>query len=140
MIKGQIIEGVLNEMRSAPNRRRKRPSEEDAEEQEVIDHLEELLRDADPDTDILTCADFIDLNVECCTNCHFFMFPYDMAAVTKLKSGKYAWICCAIKRAVKKSAGREISVKSGPPEQNLKPEGYKPFADFFGGNGANNGK
>ena len=63
-----------------------------------------------------------------------------MAAVTKLKSGEYAWICCAIKSAVMKSPSRKFAVKSGSREQAATPEGYKPFADFFGGNKVNDGK
>ncbi len=48
MTKGEIIESVLKGMRSASTRQRKRPNEEDAEEQDVINHLEKLLRDAQP--------------------------------------------------------------------------------------------
>jgi len=133
MIKGQIIEGVLKELRVAASRNRTRPAEEDREEQDVIDHLEWLLRDAEPGADILTCADFIDLHFECCTQCHFFMFPFDMCKVVKLKSGEYAWICCALRSASKRGVGEVIPVKRSPPEQTAKYTGYKPFADFFGG-------
>ena len=133
MTKGEIIEGVLKELRSDKTVRRKRPTEEDKEEQDVIEHLEELLRDAEPDAEILTCAGFIELNVECCPTCHYFMFPYDMCSVTKLKNGEYAWICCAVKSAVKRGSGGEILVKSKPSEAPAKSAGYKPFADFFGG-------
>ncbi len=98
----------------------------------MTEHLEVLLRDADPETDILSCADFIELNVECCTQCHWFMFPYDMCSVTKLKNGEYAWICCAVKSAIMRTHGDEIPVKR-TAEAPAKSTGYKPFADFFGG-------
>ena len=133
MTKGGIIENVLKEMRAARSRKTRRPAEEDKEEQDVIEHLEKLLRDAEPDTDILTCTDFIELNVECCTQCHWFMFPYDMCSVTKLKNGEYAWVCCAIGSVIKRASGEEILLKGPPPEQPAKSMGYKPFADFFGG-------
>jgi hypothetical protein len=61
------------------------------------------------------------------------MFPYDMCSVTKLKNGEYAWICCAMQAALKRSGGGQIPVKRPPPEQPAKFAGYKPFADFFGG-------
>lgn len=133
MTKGEIIESVLKEMRAASTHKKRRPSEEDEEEQNVVTHLEKLLQDAPIETDIRVCADFTHLNVECCTNCHYFMFPYDMAPVIKLKSGEYAWICCAIQGAIKRSPGGEIPVKSPAPEQPATSTGYKPFADFFGG-------
>ena len=139
LIKGQIIEDVLREMRAAASRKIRRPAEEDKEEQDVIDHLEKLLQGPEPDTDILTCADFLDLHVECCTTCHFFVFPFDMCKVVKLNSGEYAWVCCAIGSAVKR-AGRMISVKSVTPEKQVNPAGYKPFADFFGGSKTNDGQ
>jgi hypothetical protein len=116
MTKGGIIENVLKEMRAARSRKTRRPAEEDKEEQDVIEHLEELLRDA-----------------ECCTQCHWFMFPYDMCSVTKLKNGEYAWVCCAIGSVIKRASGEEILLKGPPPEQPAKSMGYKPFADFFGG-------
>lgn len=136
MTKGGIIENVLKEMRAARSRKIRRPADEDKEEQDVIEHLEKLLRNAEPDTDILTCADFIELNAECCTTCHAFMFPYDMCSVTKLKNGEYAWICCAVKLA----SGGEIVVKSNPAVAPPKPAGYKPFADFFVGKRGDDGK
>src|ERR1035437_9637237 len=108
MTKGEIIEGVLKELRSGRTVKRKRPSEDDEEEEAGVTHLEKLLQDAQPDTDILTCADFSDLNVECCTTCHYFMFPYDMCSVVKLRSGEYAWLCCALKSV----ARGKISEKS----------------------------
>ena len=106
----------------------------------MITQLEKLLRDAAPDQDILTCADFAYLNAECCPTCHFFMFPYDMCSAVKLRSGEYAWLCCAIGNAVKSASGREISAKRKPPDETAKSAGYKPFADFFGGSNANNDK
>jgi hypothetical protein len=133
MTKGEIIENVLKEMRATSSHVRRRLSEEDEEEQNVINHLEKLLRDAEPGADILTCADFIDRNVECCGTCHNFIFPYDMCSVVKLGSGEYAWICCAIGRAVKNGAGGKIPVKRPPHDQPAKSMGYKPFAEFFGG-------
>ena len=136
MTKGEIIENVLKEMRAASSHERRRPREEDEEEQDVINHLEKLLRDAEPGADILTCGDFIDLHVECCDTCHNFIFPYDMCSVVKLMSGEYAWLCCALKSV----ARGKISEKSSPIEQTVKHAGYKPFDDFFGGSKANNGK
>jgi hypothetical protein len=140
MTKGGIIEDVLREMRGARPRKRRRPAEEDKEEQDVIMHLEKLLRDAQPETEILTCADFIELNVECCTQCHWFMFPYDMCSVVKLKSGEYAWLCCVLGSAVKSASGAEISAKSKQLEKPAKSSGYKPFADFFGGSKVKDGE
>ena len=139
LTKGQIIEGVLNEMRATYSHKMRRPSEEDEEEQKVITQLEKLLRDATPDENILTCADFADLNAECCPTCHYFMFPVDMSQGVRLKTGEYAWVCCAIGSAVKR-AGRMISVKSVTPEKQVNPAGYKPFADFFGGSKTNDGQ
>jgi len=133
MTKGGIIENILKEMRAARSRKIRRPAEEDKEEQDVIEHLEKLLRAAEPDTEILTCAHFSDLKVECCTQCHHYMFPFDMCSVTKLKNGEYAWICCAVKSAVTRASGGEVLVKSKPSESPAKSAGYKPFADFFGG-------
>lgn len=133
MTKGEIIEGVLKEMRSASTRQRKRPNEEDTEEQDVIDHLEKLLRDAKPDEDILICADFVDLEVECCPTCHYFLFPFfDMSPAVRLKSGRSAWVCCAVGSAVK-LVGGEVTVKRMSPEQPAKSAEYRPFAEFFGG-------
>jgi hypothetical protein len=77
MTKGEIIESVLKELRSGRTVKRKRPSEDDEEEEAVVTHLEKLMQDAPPETNILTCADLSDLNVECCTQCHYFMFFYD---------------------------------------------------------------
>ncbi len=133
MTKGEIIERILKEMRIGASVKRRRSNEEDAEEQDAIDHLENLLRDAEPDEDILTCADFVDLKVECCTTCHYFMLPYDMPRLIRLKNGEYAWLCCAIQSAIKRAPGGDIPVKSPAPEQPTKSMGYKPFADFFGG-------
>ena len=133
MTKGEIIESILKELRSDAPAKRRRPSEEDEDERNVITHLESLLQDAQPDTDIRTCTDFTHLNVECCTNCHYFMFPYDMSPVIRLKSGEYAWICCAIQGAIKRAPGGVIPVKGPSPEPPAKSMGYKPFADFFGG-------
>ena len=140
MTKGEIIEGVLKELRSGRTVKRKRPSEDDEEEEAVVTHLEKVLRDAQPGEDILTCADFLYLNAECCTTCHYFMFPFDMPLMHKLKNGEYAWICCAMSSAVTRAAGGEIPVKSPPPEQPAKSTEYKPFADFFGRNQVNDGK
>jgi hypothetical protein len=133
MTKGEIIESVLKDLRSDASVKRRRDREVDEEERDVIAHLEFLLRNAEPDSDIRTCADFVNLNVECCTNCHFFMFPFDMPLVRKLKNGEYAWICCAMSSAIKSTAGGEVAAKSPPTEQPAKSTGYKPFADFFGG-------
>src|ERR1035441_7615101 len=63
----------------------------------------------------------------------YFMFPYDMSPVIRLKSGEYAWICCAIQGAIKRAPGGVIPVKGPSPEPPAKSMGYKPFADFFGG-------
>jgi hypothetical protein len=136
MTKGEIIEGILKELRSNTPAKRKRPSEDDEEEQNVITYLEKALRDAQPDTDIRTCTDFIHLNVECCTTCHFFMFPYDMPLMVKLKSGEYAWIRCAVSSVIKNAAGDDTPVKSPLAEQPAKSTGYKPFAEFFGKKGS----
>jgi hypothetical protein len=125
MTKGEIIESVLKELRSGRTVKRKRPSEDDEEEEAVVTHLEKLMQDAPPETNILTCADLSDLNVECCTQCHYFMFFYDMCSVVKLKSGEYAWLCCALKRVER----GKISEKALPPEQSAKSAGYRPFAD-----------
>jgi hypothetical protein len=139
MTKGQIIESVLEEMRATYSHKIRRPNEEDEEEQEVIAQLGKLLRDAAPDEDILTCADFTDLNLECCTTCHYFMYPFDFSQGVRLKNGEYAWVCCAIGSAVNR-AGRLALVKRVPAEERVNPAGYKPFADLFGGSKANNAK
>jgi hypothetical protein len=68
------------------------------------------------------------------------MFPYDMAQIVKLKSGEYAWICCAIQSAIKSGGGGKVPVKRPPPELPAKAVGYKPFAEFFGGSKVNHGK
>ena len=133
MTKGEIIESVLKEMRAASTHKKRRPSEEDEEEQDVIIHLENLLRGAQPDTDIRTCTDFSHLGVECCTTCHYFMFPYDMPLMNRLKSGEYAWVCCAISCAIKRASGGVFPLNDPSPEQPAKFMGYKPFADFFRG-------
>jgi hypothetical protein len=138
MTKGEIIESVLKDLRSDASVKRRRPREVDEEEQDVITHLEWLLRYAQPDSDIRTCTDFVHLNVECCTTCYYFMFPYDMPLITKLKNGEYAWICCAMSSAIKSATGGEAPRKSPPPEPPAKSVGYKPFADFFGGKSQNN--
>lgn len=132
LTKGQIIERVLNEMRAAYSHKIRRPIEEDEREQEVITHLEKLLRDAAPDEDVLTCTDFNYLQTQCCTTCHFCMFPFDFSQGVRLRTGEYAWVCCAIGSAIK-SGGAKIPVKSQPPEQPAKSAGHKPFTDFFGG-------
>jgi hypothetical protein len=132
MTKGEIIESILKEMRTDASVKRRRPREEDEDEQNVVTHLENLLHDAQPDTDIRTCAYFIDFNVECCTTCHYFMFPYDMPRMIKLKSGECAWVCCAIHSAIMRTRGGEIPVKRPSPEPSAKFAGYKPFAEFFG--------
>jgi hypothetical protein len=133
MTKGEIIENILKEMRVSASRKRQRSSEEDEEEQNVVTHLEKLLQDAPIETDIRVCADFIDLNVECCGTCHDYVFPYDMSAVIRLKSGEYAWVCCAIGSAIRRTPGAEIPVKHPSPVQPARSAEYRPFADFFRG-------
>ena len=133
MTKGEIIESILKELRSDASAKRRRPREQDEDERNVITYLENLLQDAQPDTDIRTCNDFIHLNVECCTTCHYFLFPYDMPLLTRLKSGEYAWICCAISCAIKRASGGVFPLNDPSPEPPAKSMGYKPFADFFGG-------
>lgn len=130
MTMGGIIESILKQMRESASLKRQRPREEDEEEQNLVTHLEDLLRDAQPDTEIWTCADLSDLNVECCTTCHYFMFPFDMPRMIKLKSGECAWVCCAIHSAIMRTHGGEIPVKR-PSEPPTKSMGYKPFAEFF---------
>lgn len=105
MTKGEIIESVLKELRSGTTVKRKRTSEED-DEQDVITHLEAVLPEAQSGDDILTCADFVHLSVECCDTCHHYSFPYDMSPMVKLQTGRYAWICCGVKRAT----GGQIAV------------------------------
>lgn len=134
MTKGEIIESVLKELRSSPSTKRQRSSEDDDDEQDVITYLEKVLRDAQPATDTRICTDYIDLNVECCTPCHDFIFPFDMSPMIRLKNDEYAWVCCAIGRAIKSASGGEIPVKSPAPQQPATSFGYKPFAEFFGGN------
>ena len=68
------------------------------------------------------------------------MFPYDMCSVTKLKNGEYAWVCCAVKSAVKRASGGEMLVKGKPSEVPAKSAGYTPFGDFFAGMQMNDGK
>jgi hypothetical protein len=134
MTKGEIIESVLKEMRIASTHRRGRPNEEDTEEQDVIDHLENLLREAEREEDILTCTDLVDLKVECCPTCHNFLFPFfDMAPAVRLKSGRCAWVCCAVGSALKRTRGGEVPVKRPSSDQPSGSAEYKPFADFFDG-------
>ena len=101
----------------------------------MITHLEAVFHEAQPGDDILTCPDFVHLTVECRETCHHYSFPYDMSPMVKLKTGEYAWICCGVKRA----AVGQIPVETTPPEQPAKSTGYKPFADFFGGNEVDDG-
>jgi len=46
-----------------------------------------------------TCEDFRHLDVECCDSCHSFAI-YEMEAVP-LPEGGYAWVCCALDRAIR---------------------------------------
>ena len=46
-----------------------------------------------------TCEDFRHLDVECCDSCHAYEM-YDMDVVP-LPEGGYAWICCALDRAIR---------------------------------------
>jgi hypothetical protein len=112
MTKGEIIASVLKELRSATTVKRKQPNEDDEEEQDVITHLEAVLQEAQPGEDILTCADFAHLSIECCDTCVHYSFPYDMSPMVKLETGEYAWICCGVNRA----ASGQIPVKRPAPE------------------------
>jgi len=47
-----------------------------------------------------TCEDFRHLNVECCDSCHGTYEMYEMEAVP-LDDGGYAWVCCALDRAIR---------------------------------------
>lgn len=136
MTKGEIIASVLKELKSLATEEGMRSSEYVEDERDVIKHLQAVMREAQLGADIRTCADFLDLKVECCDTCHRFGFPREMSPMVELKSGGYAWICCAIELAL----GREISVKLRRRDRRVGSAGYKPFAEFFGGKQIDDGK
>ena len=47
-----------------------------------------------------TCEDFKHLNAQCCDSCHRPYEIYEMKAVP-LPDGGYAWVCCALDRAIR---------------------------------------
>jgi hypothetical protein len=51
------------------------------------------------DAEVLTCVNLRSDGVQCCPVCHDD-YPDEMAMV-QLQSGSYAWICCAVERAIK---------------------------------------
>src|SRR5664280_3479681 len=65
----------------------------------AIECVESNLSREDSNANIRTCADFSDLNIECCQTCHHFYPHYEMQLVD-IESGGNAWICCAFSRAL----------------------------------------
>jgi hypothetical protein len=49
-------------------------------------------------TEVLTCADFGQLGLECCSVCHD-EYP-DELKVIQIRSRSDAWVCCAVERAI----------------------------------------
>jgi hypothetical protein len=48
-----------------------------------------------PRADLQTCADFCQLEADCCSTCHSFYPHYEMTLFEHSESG-YAWVCCAV--------------------------------------------
>ena len=74
-------------------------SEDSGSGKEVIATLEASLKGASGDTEIRTCLDFKDLDIECCDTCHTF-YPENEMALLDIETGGNAWLCCAIGRAL----------------------------------------
>jgi hypothetical protein len=135
MTKNEIITGVLKNLRDNSTEEDLQSSTYADDQNDVISYLEAVLHDAEPNANIRTCADFVDLNVQCCDTCHHFGFPYDMSPLAELKAGGHTWTCCSIEGAL----GEDLIVKHRKSGMPAKAAEYKPFADFFGGSKVNHG-
>jgi hypothetical protein len=65
--------------------------------------------------DIPSCADFAHLGVECCPGCHG-EYP-DEIELIDIESGKRAWICCALDRAL--NPLKHAAMEQSPEWQEL---------------------
>jgi hypothetical protein len=99
MTKDEIIRATIWAMRERhglPATGKTGDDDWDNYEANVIATLTERL----PDRDIETCADFGELDVECCHTCHTCYPHYDMYN-EDLSDGKKAWICCFVRSALR---------------------------------------
>jgi ribosomal protein L31 len=99
MNRNEIIEKSLKDAGNIPLDNEPPFSDQPDYEEIVIAALKASLQDVEPDAEILTCDELKHLNVECCENCHTFYPHYEMCLVD-LASGRKAWVCCAVKRAL----------------------------------------
>jgi hypothetical protein len=99
MTKSEIIKKVLKGFRNA-SEATGIPAGDDVDyERVIVAEMEKSLRNVEPDTNIRTCEDFHEPNVECCECCHDIYQHYEIALID-IESGGNAWICCAINRAL----------------------------------------
>lgn len=61
--------------------------------------LKRKLAHVSEDAEILTCADFLDRGVHCCTTCHDD-YPDEMELV-EFQAGQYAWVCCRLEQTLR---------------------------------------
>jgi hypothetical protein len=105
--KAEIIATVLKDVRGRGGRL-SAESDALASERHLTAELEKRLCQIDSDLDLPTCPDFSYLGVECCPICHLDYPEYELAVV-ELESGRRAWLCCSLDRALNptKSAAME---------------------------------
>ena len=68
-------------------------------EEEIVKVLHRSLAGLPADSLLRPCADFSQLNVECCETCHYHDPHFEMALID-VEGGGNAWICCALDRAL----------------------------------------
>jgi hypothetical protein len=68
-------------------------------EEFFIADLKRKLSHVDDDAEVLTCVDLRQLGVECCSVCHY-EYPDELKLIRLQAGGGYAWICCAVERAI----------------------------------------
>lgn len=100
MTKDKIIEITMSAMRGTgglldPDKGR---LGDDEYTQTIV--IPTLLTRVPDDTDILTCADFADLQVRCCSICHTYHAHYEMR-LEHLADGAAVWVCCAVLSALR---------------------------------------
>ena len=81
------------------------PYDDSVDEEEVI--IAEL-DSRSPDTNIQTCADFGQLDVDCCKSCHTFYPEYEMSVIP-LPDGGTGWVCDPVKDAVNGTISKSCS-------------------------------
>jgi hypothetical protein len=98
MKRAEIIEAAVQKARESNAKTTEWTGPGRSYENYLLATLKRKFSQVDDDTEVLTCPNFERIGVECCSVFHY-EYP-DEPKLIQLRSGSYAWNCCAVERAI----------------------------------------